>query len=371
MEITKTPQLQTTTSVIENCRYCLMCRHVCPVGHITRKETLTPHGWGLTIASVERGLISWNPETVEVLYSCADCGTCRTHCVTDQALPNAIAATRATVAAQGFAPAVAGDVHDALEKWGNPYQAEIPRAAGGKGDVALFVGDDAHFLWPAALEAALKLLAAAGVKPVLVGIGRSNGYLAASLGYPETARKQVQETLAELKTSTAGTMLVISPGDAWAFSSMMKERLGLEWPGGVKLQEMTAFLEEKAESGRLKFKPASETQPYSYVDPTHSLRLPGRWEAPRRLLGRALAGTGKELYWRKERTHPCGNGALQFTNPHISNHLNWVRLEDARTAGARVIFTEDPGCLSHLDQHAERFGLKVNGLYEVLAEHLV
>ena len=42
----------------ENCRYCLMCRHVCPVGHVTRLETLTPHGWGLTIASIRRGIVS-------------------------------------------------------------------------------------------------------------------------------------------------------------------------------------------------------------------------------------------------------------------------------------------------------------------------
>ncbi len=51
----------------ENCRYCLMCRHVCPVGHVTRLETLTPHGWGLTIESVKRNLLEWNDETIDLL----------------------------------------------------------------------------------------------------------------------------------------------------------------------------------------------------------------------------------------------------------------------------------------------------------------
>ena len=86
----------------ENCRYCLMCRHVCPVGHVTQLETLTPHGWGLTIASVRRGLLTWNDETVDVLYSCADCGLCRANCVTDQPLPDAIAAARAEVTAHSL-----------------------------------------------------------------------------------------------------------------------------------------------------------------------------------------------------------------------------------------------------------------------------
>ncbi len=75
----------------DNCRYCLMCRHVCPVGHVTRLETLTPHGWGLLISSGQRGLIDWTDSAVDKLYTCADCGTCQSHCVTDQPLPAAIA----------------------------------------------------------------------------------------------------------------------------------------------------------------------------------------------------------------------------------------------------------------------------------------
>ena len=85
-------QLTNPSAATDNCRYCLMCRHVCPVGHVTNLEPLTPHGWGLTIASVQRGLMTWNTETVGVLYHCADCGTCRANCVTDQPLPEAIAA---------------------------------------------------------------------------------------------------------------------------------------------------------------------------------------------------------------------------------------------------------------------------------------
>ncbi len=88
-----------------------------------------------------------------------------------------------------------------------------------KAEIALFVGDDAKYLWPAALESALKLLEAVGVKPVLIGIGRSNGYLASSLGFPETAKMLVQATLNELKASGARRMLVLTPGDYYAFTT--------------------------------------------------------------------------------------------------------------------------------------------------------
>jgi Fe-S oxidoreductase len=359
-----------TTSIIENCRYCLMCRHVCPVGHVTSKETLTPHGWGITIASVKRSLAAWNPETVDVLYSCADCGTCRAHCVTDQALPDAIAATRAEVVAANLAPVSIHQLQKDLKEWSNPYQKKTPEPAKGKSEFALFVGDDARYLVPAVLDGALSLLKAVGISPVLVGVGRNNGYLASSLGFPEIAKDLIQVTQKEVKASGAKCLLVLTPGDQYAFSSMSSERLGLEWLQGIEIQEVTTLLDAKLTSGALKLRSIKKNSPYAYLDPTHSLRIPSRHEAPRRLLAKIMPGQGLELFWRKERAHPTGNGALQFTNPHISRHLTYARLEDAKNAGAQLLLTEDPGCLYHLASHADLFGVKIMNLYEVLAENL-
>ena len=364
-------QSQILIDAIENCRYCLMCRHVCPVGHVTRMETLTPHGWGLIIASVKRGMLTWDQGALDVLYSCADCGTCRAHCVTDQPLPDAITATRAEVASLNLAPVNVIEVHNALKKWGNPYQEQVPEMASGQAEVALFVGDDARYLWPSALESAIKLLEAVDVKPVLIGVGRNNGYLASSLGFPDTARELMQATLGELKAANARRLLVLTPGDYYAFDRLLKERLELEWPQGIELQDVVSLLDEKNKAGILKFKASAGQDPSVYVDPNHSLRVPARFDAPRNLLAGVTPVDGRELFWRKERTHPCGNGALQFTSPHISDHLAYSRLADAKKTGAQVIVTEDPGCLSQLDRHASRFGLRVQGLYELLADHLL
>jgi Fe-S oxidoreductase len=152
---------------------------------------------------------------------------------------------------------------------------------------------------------------------------------------------------------------------------LLTERLDVKWPQGVELQEVTSLLVEKFTAGVLKFKASDDQRPYAYVDPTHSLRVPARFGAPRRMLAGVMSTAGRELFWRKERTHPCGNGALQFTNQHLSDHLTYARLADAQQAGAQVVFTEDPGCLSHLARHADRFGLHVQGFYELLADHLV
>ena len=355
----------------ENCRYCLMCRHVCPVGHVTRLETLTPHGWGLTIASVQRGLLTWNAETVDVLYSCADCGLCRANCVTDQPLPDAIAAARAEVTSQQLAPAIVYEIGEMLKQYENPYVKQTPEKVTGTGAVALFVGDEAHHLWPAGMKAARMLIQATGVTPVEIGIGRNNGYLASSLGFPATARILAQTTLDELRASGARKLLVLSPGDYFAFNQHLIERLGLTWPEEVELVELTTYLYEHFKTGRLTLTILEDLTSYAYVDPAHAARVPAGRAAARAILKAVLPNPVRELFWRGERAHPVGSTALQFTQSHLADHLTFARLDDTVKSGAQVAITEDAGTLYQLNRHAARFGVRVQGLYELLAASLI
>ena len=360
-----------TVPTTENCRYCLMCRHVCPVGLVTHLETLTPHGWGLTIESVKRGLLTWNQETVNVLYSCADCGLCRANCATDQPLPDAIASARAEVNAQQLAPRIVYEIGEMLEQYENPYVKQTPEKMTGTGAVALFVGDEAHHLQPEAVQAARTLIHATGVTPVEIGIGRNNGYLASSLGFPETARKLAQATLDELRASGARKLLVFSPGDYFAFNQHLIERLGLTWPEEVELIELTSYLHDHSKAGRLTFTILEDTTPYAYVDPAHAARVPAGRAGARAILKAVLPISARELFWRGERTHPVGSTALQFTQPHLADQLTFARLDDVAKSGAQVAVTEDAGTLYQLNRHAALFGVRVQGLYELLAGSLI
>ena len=355
----------------DNCRYCLMCRHVCPVGHVTRLETLTPHGWGLLISSKQRGLIDWTDSAVDKLYTCADCGTCQSHCVTDQPLPSAIALARAEVAELGLAPANLYSLNEAISRWGNPYAESEPEAVTGIGEVALFVGDDARYLWPDGLQAALTLLHAVGVDPVLIGAGRNSGYLPSSLGFPETARRLAAANLADLHASQATTLLTLNPGDTYAFRKLYSERLGIDFPANVAIKEVTTLLAEHLGAGTLTLRRAGGGPPHAYVDPAHTVRVADRDAAPRQLLAAVMPAPAVELFWRRERSHPAGSTSLRFANPMIAEHLTYARLGDARESGAQLLFCEDAGTLSALSSKAPRFGLTIRGLYELLAEQLV
>jgi Fe-S oxidoreductase len=364
--------LENVIDVTERCRHSLMCRHVCPVGNITRMETLTPHGWAQLVALERRGLSTWNEETVDALYKCADCGNCRTHCVYSNPLPEGIAAARAVVAKQGLAMPVVYDMAKILEEFENPYERRRPEPAQGTGVVALFVGDETHFLRPSLLEAALKLLRAVGVEPVLIGVGRSTGYIASSLGLPEIGRDLAIKNLAELKASGARRLLVLDPGAQFAFGQMYDERFDLKLPAEVELVSALSVLAEQLDSGKLRFNASTDSTAWAYVDPTHSVRVEGRFEAPRKLLTALLPSAPKELFWRDGRAYPTGEtGGLQFTQPQIADALTQARLADAANMGARGVITEGAASLFHLDRHAAAYDMQVRGLYELMAEQLV
>jgi Fe-S oxidoreductase len=356
---------------LENCRFCLMCRHVAPVGLVTDLETLTPHGIALIASSQKRGLIDWNAEMVDVIYSEPDGGNCRAHCVFDQPLPAAIAAVRADLTAQNLAPPVVYDVMQKLEQHGTPFAEQSPQAAGEQAQAALFAGDEALYLWPTALPAAQKLLAAVGVQPTLIGKGRNNGLLATSLGFPATAAKLVQATLDELQDSGATRLLFLSAGDYFTFNQACEERLDLAVPSTVDLLEVVSLLAEKMAAGALNLRRSQDMTPYAYIDPTHAVRNPQRHEAARELLTAVMPTGAHELFYRRENAHPVGSTHLQFSKPELADRLTLARLEDAQNSGAELLICEDPGTLYQLQRHAERFGLQVRGLYELLADNLV
>ncbi len=352
----------------EYCRHCLMCRHVAPVGHVTHRETLTPHGVAQLVASERRGMIEWTEDTVQALYAFSDNGNSRAHCVTSQPLGEAVAAARSEVVAQQKAPPVVYELQEKLQQWENPYEAVTPEAPTGQGDVALFVGDDATHLQPSTLDAVRALLEAVDVEPVLIGRGRNNGFLASSLGLPSAAEALVQATLDELAESGATTLLVIAPGDYFAFGQMSDERLGIPWPDDVELMEVAQFLAQRVEEGVMGFSPDGSGGTYAYVDPTHAVRVPSHFDPARQLAAAAYPdGESVELFWRNGRAHPSGNLALQFTEPDLADQLTKARLKDARSVGAERAFTADPGSLYHLAHHASSFDVTVEGLFEALA----
>ena len=354
----------------ENCRFCWMCRHACPVGHVSHRETYTPHAWALTIESVRRGQLAWNDEAVSVLYACADCGLCQAHCATDQPLPDAIAAARAEVVAAGKAPRAVYELERRLRSSQDAPHAPRPTPHAESSGVALFVGDNDDEASRSAVEAAMRLLANAGINAGPIGTGRSTGAVAASLGLRERAVVAAKAVIGEVTTAGIRELLVLTPGDRWAFEHVYPKRLGVAWPEGLEVREVTAVLADALAGGRLTLARRAASPDYAYHDPCHTARIDRDDRGPRALLDAALGPPAQKMFWRERRAHPCGaTSGLDVTHPELAGKLAVARLSDAAAAGATMVITEDPSCLRQLRAHAKP-GVEVVGMYELLAEQI-
>ena len=360
--------IENVIETTELCRHCLMCRHKTPMGHITSKETYTPHGFGQLVASEKRGMIEWNEEYAEVMYVSSDNGNSRAHCVTDQPLPEAIAAVRAKLVKKDVAPDVVYELRDQLKKYETPYEESEPGDVSGTGDVALFVSDEVRYRSPETLEAVLELLEEIGVDPVQIGNGRNNGFIASSLGLPGVAENLAEANLEELEDTGADQLIVLSPGDYFAFNQMYDERLGIEFPEDVELVDVAERHRTAVDDGDLSIRETDLGEPYAYVDPTHTVRTKPRVDAPRDLLDAVLTDERRELFWRGERAFPCGNLALEFVHPDLADELTQYRLEDATDQDVNAVVTDGAGSEYHLKQHAD--DVDVHNLYRILAEQV-
>jgi Fe-S oxidoreductase len=359
------------TEIYEGDRYCLMCRHVCPVERVTKREATSPHGWALLVASEKRGLIDWNAEAVDTLYQCADCGLCQANCATNRPLPAAIVAARAMVVERGFAPDSVAHVAESIGWRGHPYGEDFANPYAERelvqSGVGLFVGAGTIHRRPQTVEAAMKLMRAAGVEHNLLGTNVSGVYLPYTLGLWETARTLARQTIEEMERAGTEQVITLSREDAHAFRNIYPE-IGVPLPDSIRVIEFVDWLRSMMELGYLQLG-SVELEGYVYHDPCHTVRVSenmavGRWIGAQ-MAGKALG----EMFWRENCPGPCGIvGGFEFTEPWLAERLARARVEEARQAGAKGIVTEDPQCATHLAKFAE--GLPVVNLVELAADNV-
>ena len=102
------------------CRFCWMCRHLCPVGLQTGREVNTPRAKGLLISLALRGH-AMDRDTAQIMYECTLCGSCTNDCATGYEPPLYIREARSEAIADDLAPQAVLDVIDRELTTGNMF----------------------------------------------------------------------------------------------------------------------------------------------------------------------------------------------------------------------------------------------------------
>ena len=323
----------------EACRFCWMCRHLCPVQLATGREANTPRAKGLLVSMFNRGL-AMDESAGEIMYECLLCNACTDDCVTGFEPLVFIREARMKAVAEGVAPAYVTGLIDTLLETGNIYGGkEVKANLSGvpeTGDLLVWLGATARYFTPETANALFSLLAKAGAPfAALRDEPPSGGALGDLTGYIEDVRVQAGKAAAAIRASGAKKLVVLDSYDAALFLHEYKD-----W--GIDLPEIvtaTAFVDELIKTGKLM--PRREALPVTYHDGSRLARDLEEHQPARDILA-AMGSPVVEMFQNRNLARCCGSALMGRMLPEIWERIARGRWEDAKRTGAKVLVAACP-----------------------------
>ena len=329
------------------CRFCWMCRHVCPVGQVTGKESNNARAKGFLVSMDGRGA-PLDETSMEIMYECTLCKACTNDCATGYDPSIFILEARTKAVVDGLVPpnvqpvldrAMAGCMYQEPE---NDELAGIIEDLPEQADVLVFLGPVARRKQPQIAISLLSLLAKAGVSyTAIAGEPQSGADLGDLVGYVEEVKKAAEACAEAIRKTGAKTVVVLDENDA----VFMKHQWA-EW--GIECGEIvtaTACVAGLIRDGKLA--PAKADMTACYHDPARIARDLEEWEPAREII-RAMGIELHELFHNKKGTKSTGGGMLHQTSPGIGKLVAEARMNDIRFAEESIVITSTPTAFDNL-----------------------
>ena len=372
----------------DNCRFCWMCRHLCPVGLKTGKEINTPRAKALLLSMAERGM-KFDAGMALTMYECVLCGACTNDCVTGFNPSTYIREARSIAAANDLLPPGVKAVLSNIEKTGNIYGMKKPvlgannagaglkvtNAAAGlpfankagagepaaKGtEVVLYIGEVAPLKAPNMIKAFVSLMNKSGTAfSVLDDETPSGTFLGDLIGFVEETRTQAKICADQINSLGAKIIIVLDPWEAVT----MIQRYG-EWgfPINAEIKTAPSFIGELIKQKKLN--PAKNSGIVSYHDSSRLARDLEIHDAPRFML-ECIGYTVKEMFQNRRLAKCCGSSLLKEYSPDLALLTAEGRWEDFLRTGAETLVTACPQSYELLSQNIPA-GKKLADLFELL-----
>lgn len=336
------------------CRFCYMCRHLCPIELVTGKENNTPRAKGLQVSMMERGM-KMDKGSAVTMYECMLCGACTADCVTGFDPLVFIREARTQTMLEDLTPDFARKVIDKLLATGNPYGAVEPKVCyegiAQEGETLVWLGNAARYAVPDVGEAVFSLLKKAGVAFAALKDEPASGCeLGDMIGHVEDVRTQSKAAAAAIAKTGAKTVVVLDSHDAAFFRHECKE-WGIELP---KIVTATAYVEELIKTGKLT--PKALGKVVSYHDAARLARDLGEVEPARNIIA-AMGAELHEMYLNEKdnknsaanracgsavRARECGSSVMGQMKPALSVQLCEKRYSDLLRTDSRILIAADP-----------------------------
>lgn len=338
---------------IDACRFCWMCRHICPIGNATGLERNTSRARALGLSLVNREAYGIE-EVVDNVYECACCGACTKECVTGWDPVMFTKEARLDAAMEGKLPEYINVLVDNCLATGNAYGAtEIDAdlktaiaAHAAKTDTLLFLGVDAMYKVPGAAINAIKVLEKAGVAFTVLENEPASGQ---QLEYLISAANETKEQMTACAKVIGAykTVVAFDPQDAKVFKREYKE-WGVELACDVKT--FTAYVAELLDAGKLTAKNTGKA--VVFQDPFQLARDLKETEEPRKVV--AAYATLNEMLCHGKDTMWAGNILMAQWMPEVIKKVADGRIFNAKGVKADTIVTasvSEYAALKSVDQN--------------------
>jgi Fe-S oxidoreductase len=367
-----------------SCADCGRCSDQCPANRV--KRPLSPRfisikGRDLTFKQFPlSGPVNAQPEPLiggiyseDEIWSCTTCGACEAECPIGIEYIDKIVDLRRGMVDEGMVPQSLQKPLSALEKRGNPWgKMEKKRAdwAAGVGegfDVKLAEkGDTADTLYfvdsmtsyddrmQKIAQATARILTKADVDFMALGKEeKDSGHEVRRYG-EEMLFQSLKEQNTEAILESQAKRIVTS--DPHAYNALKNDYAGLP-----PVEHVSEVIAAGVTSGKLKFNPLEDaSRTFTYHDPCYLGRHNGMYDAPRVALD-AIPGIKRvEMTGScRDRSFCCGGGGLNlFYEPEEEQRMGVIRVNMAKEAGANVIVTACPFCLTNMEDAIKVAGLE-------------
>jgi Fe-S oxidoreductase len=307
------------------------------------------------------------------IWSCTTCGACEEECPVGIEYIDKMVDLRRGMVDDGNVPQSVQKPMSALEKRGNPWGKLEKNRAGwtaGVGDgVAVKLvekGDTAETLYfvdsitsyddrmQKIAQATARVLGKGGVDFVVIGKDeKDSGHDVRRFG-EEMLFQTLKEQNTEAILASEAKRIVVN--DPHALNALRNDYADMP-----PVQHVSEMIAAGLESGTLKLAPlADPSKKYTYHDPCYLGRHNGTYDAPRRALD-CIPGLNRvEMKGNcRDRSFCCGGGGLMlFYEPEEEQRMGVVRVQQARDAGADVIVTACPYCLTNIEDAIKVAGLE-------------
>jgi Fe-S oxidoreductase/nitrate reductase gamma subunit len=307
------------------------------------------------------------------IWSCTTCGACEEECPVGIEYIDKMVDLRRGMVDEGLVPQSLQKPMSSLEKRGNPWgkmekkRAEWTAGVGEGVEVKLVekgaTADTLYFVdsissyddrMQKIAQSTARVLGKAGVDFVVIGKDeKDSGHDVRRFGEEMLFHVLKEQNTEAIEASEAKRIVV---NDPHAMNTLKND-----YDNMPPVQHVSELIADAAGSGKLKFRPVEDSsKTYTFHDPCYRGRHNDIYDPPREVIDYIPGLKRVEMAGRcRDRSFCCGGGGLMlFYEPDEEQRMGVVRVQHAREAGADVIVTGCPFCLTNIEDAIKVAGLE-------------